>query len=309
LRLIIGEKVLLGPSTFAELDYAPLKCLIEAGCSVIENPFKRKLTKSELLNLLSGNVAGLIAGLETLDREVMEKTNLRVISRCGSGMANVDLEAARELGIKVFSTPNGPTSAVAELTIGALLSLLRMIPLMDQRLHEGNWNKMIGTQLEGKTVVIIGFGRIGRRFAELLNPFKTNILVVDPCLDESTEDFPLVTLEEALPKADIVALHASNESRILGEKQFDLVKHGAFLLNAARGELIDEDALVKSLEKGAIRGAWIDTFSREPYFGQLAKFEQVILTPHIGSYTFECRSSMEMESVENLLNGFRKREG
>ena len=309
MKLLIDEKVLLGPSTFAELDHAPLERLIEAGCSVIENPFKRKLTKSELLNLLSDNVTGLIAGLEPLDREVMEKTNLGVISRCGSGMANVDLDAARELGIKVFSVPYGPTSAVAELTIGALLSLLRMIPLMDRCMREGKWNKRIGTQLEGKTIVIIGFGRIGSRLAEFLFPFKTEILIVDPLLKSSKEKCRVLTLDEALPQADIITLHASDEPRILGRKEFSLIKPGAFLLNAARGGLIDEDALVKSLEGGIIRGAWIDTFSQEPYSGPLAQFEQVILTPHIGSYTFECRRSMEMESVENLLSGFRNSEG
>ena len=305
MRSLKKEKVLLGPSTFAALDHAPLERLIETGCMVIENPYKRKLTKSELLVLLFDDVTGLIAGLEPIDREVLEKSNLKVISRCGSGMSNVDIEAAKELGIKVFSTPYGPTSAVAELTLGALLSLRRMIPQMDRDLHEGRWNKKIGTQLEGKTVVIIGFGRIGRRVAEILAPFKTRILIVDPFLRDYKEQFSVLTLEEALPQADIVTLHSSGESIIIGENEFNLMKSGAFLLNAARGDLIDEDALVKSLEKGKIQGAWIDTFSREPYSGPLTKYEQVILTPHIGSYSIECRRSMEMESVQNLISGFK----
>lgn len=298
------HKVLIGPSTFAALDSAPMDMLIEAGFEVVNNPFGRKLTKEELIELLPG-IAGLIAGLEPLNREVLEKSNLKVISRCGSGMSNVDIDAARELGIKVFLTPYGPTSAVAELTLGALLSLLRMIPQMDRDLREGRWNKKIGTQLEGKAVVIIGFGRIGRRVAELLAPFKTRTLVVDPFLRDFTENLPVLTLEEALPQADIVTLHSSGESIIIGENEFNLMKSGAFLLNAARGDLIDEDALVKSLEEGKIQGAWIDTFSQEPYSGTLTKYEQVILTPHIGSYSIECRRSMEMESVQNLINGFK----
>ena len=298
------HKVLIGPSTFAALDSAPMDMLIEAGFEVANNPFGRKLTKEELIEFLPG-IAGLIAGLESLDSEVLEKSNLKVISRCGSGMSNIDIDAARELGIKVFLTPYGPTSAVAELTLGALLSLLRMIPQMDRDLHEGRWNKKIGTQLEGKTIVIIGFGRIGRRVAELLAPFKTRILVVDPFLRDFTENLPVLTLEEALTQADIVTLHSSGESIIIGENEFNLMKSGAFLLNAARGDLIDEDALVKSLEEGKIQGAWIDTFSQEPYSGPLTKYEQVILTPHIGSYSIECRRSMEMESVQNLINGFK----
>ncbi len=298
------RKVFIGPSTFAALDSAPMDLLIKAGFEVVNNPFGRKLTKKELVELLPG-IAGLIAGLEPLNLEVLEKSNLKVISRCGSGMSNVDIDAAKQLGIKVFSTPFGPTSAVAELTLGALLSLLRMIPQMDRDLHEGRWNKKIGTQIEGKTVVIIGFGRIGRRVAELLAPFKTRILVVDPFLQDFTENLPVLTLEEALPQADIVTLHSSGESIIIGENEFNLMKSGAFILNAARGDLIDEDALVKSLEEGKIQGAWIDTFSREPYSGPLTEFEQVILTPHIGSYSIECRRSMEMESVQNLINGFK----
>ena len=304
MKSLIDGKILLGPSTFGELDKAPLNRLTDAGWTIIENPYKRKLTKQELIELLPG-IAGLIAGLEPLDREVLGNSNLKVISRCGSGMSNVDIEAAKELGIKVFSTPYGPTSAVAELTLGALLSLLRMIPRMDKDLHEGRWNKQIGTQLEGKTIAIIGFGRIGRRVAELLVPFKTRILVIDPFLRDSKEQFPLLPLEEALPQADIVTLHVSGEDRIIGEKEFDIIKPGAFLLNAARGVVVDEDALVKSLEEGKIQGAWVDTFDQEPYSGPLTKFAQVILTPHIGSYTIECRRSMEIESVQNLLDGFK----
>lgn len=295
------HKTLIGPSSFAALNPAPMDMLIKAGFEVVNNPFGRKLTKQELIELLPG-VTGLIAGLEPLDREVMSKSKLKVISRCGSGLSNIDLEAAEELGIKVCSTPHGPTSAVAELTLGALLSLLRMIPLMDRDIHEGRWNKKIGTQLEGKTIVIIGFGRIGRRLAELLAPFKTRILVVDPFLQDFKEDLPVLTLEEALPQADIVTLHLSGETRIIAEKEFNLIKRGAFLLNAARGDLIDEDALIRSLQEGKIQGAWIDTFNQEPYSGPLTKFEQVILTPHIGSYTIECRRSMETEAVENLLS-------
>jgi len=304
MKILHGTKVLLGPSTFAELDYSPVERLVKAGFSVLENPFKRKLTKAELLDLLTEDVKGLIAGLEPLDHEVMRKSNLRVISRCGSGMSNVDIEAAKGFGIKVCSTPDGPTTAVAELTVGAMVSLLRMIPLMDHSLRQGSWNKMIGTQLSGKTVGIIGFGRIGRRVAELLSAFNTRILVVDPSLNDAHEEFPVLTLEDALPQVDIVTLHASGETTIITKEEFGLIKPGAFLLNAARGGLVDENALVEALEAGRIKGAWIDTFSLEPYVGPLSGFKQVILTPHVGSYTFECRRAMETESVENLINAY-----
>ena len=134
--------------------------------------------------------------------------------------------------------------------------------------------------------------------------FNTKILIVDPFLHNSKEEYPTLTLEEALPQADIVTLHSSGETMIIGEKEFNLIKSGAFLLNAARGDLIDEDSLIKSLEEGKILGAWIDTFNQEPYSGPLTKYDQVILTPHIGSYSIECRRSMEMEAVENMISAF-----
>ena len=173
-------KVLIGPSTFGEQDKTPLNCLRENGFEIIGNPYKRKLTEDEVIKLLSKNVAGLIAGLEPLNRKVLSKTGLKVISRCGSGVSNVDLEAAAEMGIKVYSTPQGPTTAVAELTVGVLLNLLRRVSFMDNQLHAGKWAKQTGYQLEGKIVAIIGFGRIGRKVAALLKAFGAKLIAVDP---------------------------------------------------------------------------------------------------------------------------------
>ena len=309
MKSLTGEKILIGPSSFASLDRTPLEILANCDCKVVDNPFKRKLTKVELLDLLSDGITGIIAGLEPLDREVLEKSNLKVISRCGSGLSNVDLESANEFGIKVCSTPDGPTSAVAELTLGAMFNLIRMISQMNMDLHEGKWTKKTGMQLEGKTVLIIGFGRIGRFVASLLAPFKTDILIVDPHIHSSDENISVWPLEKALPEADIITLHSSGNECILGEREFSLMKPGAYLLNAARGELIDEGALISALDTGQIAGAWIDTFNQEPYSGPLCKYSQVILTPHVGSYTRECRLRMETEAVDNLIKAFAELEG
>lgn len=298
----MSQKILLGPSSFAETDKAPLARLQEAGYEVVDNPYKRKLTKPELFDLLTPDVIGIIAGLEPLDREVMSRSSLKVVSRVGSGMSNVDQNAAEELGIAVRSTPNGPTEAVAELTLGALLSLLRMIPQMDQALHACKWNKRIGAQLEGKTVAIVGYGRIGRRVAELLSPFHIRLLVVDPYLKQSdVAEAELMALDEALPQADVISLHSSGEACLLGEREFRLMKQGAFLLNVARGGLVAEEPLIAALDDGRVVGAWFDTFGTEPYTGPLCGRENVVLTPHVGSYTLECRQGMENEAVDNLL--------
>jgi D-3-phosphoglycerate dehydrogenase / 2-oxoglutarate reductase len=295
-------KIIIGPSSFAETDKAPLKRLIEAGYGVVDNPYKRKLTKKELLDLFEDDVVGIIAGLETLDREVLEKSRIQAISRVGAGLSNVDVNAAYDLGIQVFNTPDAPTNAVAELTIGAMISLLRMITQMDQALHNGLWHKKIGVQLQGKTVAIIGFGRIGRRVAELLSPFGVKILVVDSYVDTiACAGYRKVSLQSALPEADIVTIHSSGHDCIIGEKEFALMKKGAYLLNAARGGVISEKFLVKAIEGGTIAGAWLDAFEEEPYEGLLCSYRNVILTPHVGSYTAECRSRMEGEAVENLI--------
>jgi len=296
------QKILITTSSFAALDKTPMERLVSSGYDILDNPFKRKLTKDELLKLLDPDVIGLIAGLELLDRQVLETSNLKVISRVGSGLSNVDLKAAEDLGIKICYTPYGPTNAVAELTLGAMLSLIRMMRQMDRDLHRGQWNKRIGFQLEGKTVVIIGFGKIGRKVADLLVPFKVNILAVDPFLENGSESYPLFTLEEALPKADIITIHSSGEQCILGDQEFCLMKKDVYLLNAARGGLISESSLMKALDDGRVAGAWLDTFDIEPYNGPLINYQQVILTPHISSYTIECRKKMETEAVDNLVN-------
>lgn len=296
-------KVLISPSTFAEIDKSPIIRLIDAGFEIVENPYKRKLTKEELLVLLS-DVSGLIAGLEVLDREVLGKSQLKVISRCGSGLSNIDLKAAKDLGIFVKSTPLAPVTAVAELTIGCLLTLLRHVPQMNEALHKRKWSKQIGRQLCSMNIAIVGFGNIGKRVGQLLFALGAKVFAVDPLYLNTIDFIHKVDFDEALRKADVITLHCSGENCILGEREFKLMKRGVYILNAARGSLIDEIALKQALDDNHVAGVWFDTFQNEPYSGILCEYNQVILTPHIGSYTLECRRDMEMESVENLINTF-----
>ena len=170
-------------------------------------------------------------------------------------------------------------------------------------MHSGKWQKAVGTGLIGTKVLLIGYGRIGRRVGELLRNCGAVVFVADPLLSDSqlSNGERLVSLDEGLSEASIVSLHASGKEVILGENEFCKMRAGAIILNAARGELVDEDALVKALETGKVRGAWFDVFRQEPYAGRLCKFEQVLLTPHISTYTRQCRLNMEMAAVKNLL--------
>ncbi|MEW5911544.1 MAG: phosphoglycerate dehydrogenase [Thermodesulfobacteriota bacterium] len=293
-------KVLLAPSSFGASNPAPLERLSQAGLELIDNPYKRKLTQEELLALLPG-VSGIIAGLEPLNRAVLSRSQLKVISRVGVGLSNVDLEAAAELGIIVRYTPDAPTIAVAELTVGCLLSLLRRVAEMDHALHQCCWNKCVGYQLAGRTVLLVGLGRIGRAVARLLGPFGVRLLGCDPAMKEAPAGIELVSLAQGLPQADVISLHASGTQNLLGPEQMALIKSGAFLLNPSRGELVDEAGLQAALDSGRLAGAWLDVFWREPYDGPLTKYDNVLLTPHVGSYSAECRLDMEMQAADNLL--------
>ena len=292
-------KILISPSSFASVNNLPMEQLQDQGFDIVNNPYGRKLTKDELLQLLPG-VTGTIAGLEPLTREVLAASDLKVISRCGIGMDSVDIDAAHDLGIKVFNTPDAPTLAVAELTVGMMLTIPRQVKAMDASLHQRKWDKRIGMQLQGKTLAIIGFGRIGRKLSELLKPFDMRLQIFDPYLQESGF---CSSLQEALSGADIVTLHASGNKVIFGSEEFKLMNPGVFVLNASRGTLIDENALVDALKNDIVAGAWLDTFPVEPYEGILCDFEQVIMTPHATSYSVQCRLAMETESVKNLLIG------
>jgi D-3-phosphoglycerate dehydrogenase len=279
--------------------------LIDAGVEIRPNVHRRKLSAPETIEQLRG-AQGLIAGLEPLNREVLSTAQgtLRAIARVGIGMSNVDLAAARELGIRVSNTPDGPTDAVAEMTLAALLSIARRLEESNGALHRRAWKKLIGFGLRGTRVLIVGFGRIGQRVAQLLMAFGADVMVTDPMLSRIPAGFEscrLVSMEDGLTSAEVVSIHASGETTILGETELALLPRGAVLLNAARGSVVDEAALARSLREGRLAGAWLDVFSQEPYSGELCDVPQALLTPHASTYTKQCRLSMEMQAVDNLL--------
>ncbi len=299
-----APKILIGPSSFGDASPAPVELMQSAGYEVIDNPFKRRLTKEELLDLLPG-ITGLIAGLEPLDRDVLSKCDLKALSRVGSGMSNVDQDAAKELGVAVSNTPDGPTLAVAELTVGSLFNLLRQTSAMDRAMRNGKWDKRMGRQMKDLTVSVVGFGRIGRKTGELLKALGVNVIAVDPFLTEAPEGFELKPLHEALAQSDAVSLHASGEDTLLGKDEFASMKEGIYLLNPARGGLIDYDSLFEGLDSGKVAGVWADAHPEEPYDGKLLQYDQALLTPHIGSYSLEGRIKMEMDAAQNLLDDLK----
>lgn len=294
-------RIAITTSSFARYSEAPLDLLREKGIDYVVNETGRTLTEDEAIAILQG-CAGVAAGTEPLDRRVLEACpDLRVISRCGTGMDNVDRDCAAERGIAVRNTPDGPTRAVAELTIGLMLNLLRQVPHQDRELRAGVWKKRMGNLLHGKRVGIVGLGRIGHAVARLLEPFGVEIAYADPYCDEPA--YSRLGLDALMDWADIVTLHCPKQEGgvLLDKGRLSLMRPGSYVINTARGGLVDTNALYGLLVAGHLGGAALDVFPKEPYDGPLREMDNVILTPHIGSYAREARILMEVETIRNLL--------
>lgn len=296
--------VIVTTSSFGRAGAEPLERLRASGLTVELNPHGRTLTADEARSLARGR-AGILAGTEPLTAEVLaDLPGLKVISRCGAGLDNVDLAAAAARGIKVFSTPEAPAPAVAELTLALALALLRHVPAHDRDLRQGVWEKRTGSLLAGQNIGVVGFGRVGRRVAGLFQAFGGRVAVYDPLVQ--TAEFPNPGLEELLAGSRLVTLHcpAPADGRpLLDAERLGLLPRGSRLINTARGRLVDETALHRLLAAGHLAGAALDVFSEEPYHGPLAELDNVILTPHVASLTRETRLAMELEAAENLLAG------
>ena len=291
----------IGPSSFAQEDDTPLRLLEQAGCEIVPNPYSRRLTQDEIVAHLEG-VQGLIAGLEPLNRTVLESApDLKALARVGIGMTNVDRKAADDLDIAVSNTPDGPVDAVAEMTLTALLAILRNLVSANDALHQGKWEKRIGRGLKNTNVLLVGYGRIGKRVGEILGGFGAQWKAFDPMTSDIPGDRVVADLDDGLAWADVLSLHASGDTCLLDEKAFGAMKEGMLLLNSARGELVDETALCQALDSGIVAGGWFDAFAQEPYSGPLTQYPQMLLTPHVSTYTRDCRLYMERTAVENLL--------
>lgn len=294
-----------------DIDNNPhIQNLLQKGMQAITNPHRRKLTEDEIIELLKEGATGLIAGIEPLTERVFQSArNLKVISRCGAGLDSVDLIAAKNRGITVLNTPEAPAQAVAELTMGLILTVLRQIGQIDQSVRKGEWPRTQGRLLAAQTIGIIGLGHIGRRVARLCQAFEATVIAHDPYASQVPDGVVLLSLEQLLATADIITLHlpyGPDTHHLLNAKAFAAMKPEAIVINAARGGLVDEHALLAALQAGKVSAAALDVFEQEPYHGPLIESGNVILTSHIGSLARESRQRMEIEAAENLLQGLIK---
>jgi len=306
-----GVDILVTLSTFSVDSDEPLRLLKESGFTFRTNPYGRQMKSEEVVEL-GRNCRGVVASVERYTAETLSQMpNLRCISRSGVGLDNIDLEEAKRRGIAVLNTPNEPTAAVAEFTLGMILGLLRQLPKMDSLMHRRKWERVTGHLLVGKTVGIVGLGRIGRKVAELVQAFGTVVIGVEPFPDMDwvrTNEVEIVDLATLLRRADIVSLHASGTPEhplYLGAAEFAQMKRGAWVVNMARGNMVDDIALNEALTSGHLSGAGLDVFPEEPYRGPLCDNERVILSPHQATLTVETRVAMETRAVQNVVQFLR----
>jgi D-3-phosphoglycerate dehydrogenase / 2-oxoglutarate reductase len=298
----VRMKVFISTSSFGRDDPAPLELLKQKKMEYTLNPYGRRLSEEEIRKILAtGGYDGLLAGIEPLTKAVLSAAkSLKVISRVGVGLDNVDLAAAKKLKIKVFNTPGVLTDAVAELTLGLILAALRKIAWSDRKIRVGVWDKKMGGLLKNRTVGLVGFGNIGQRVAQLVRAFGAQVVFSDVCRIKAT-GARQVNFAELLRISDIISLHSSAAKCLIGQKEIDAMNPGVILVNTARGVLIDEQSLAHGLSSGKVSCAALDVFTAEPYSGKLLELDNVILTPHIGSYAREARIEMEKIAVRNLF--------
>ncbi len=302
-------KVLITTVPFGSISRLPLEMLDNSGIKYLINPLNKKLTEDQLAEMVT-DFDVIIAGTEPITEKVIKRaSHLKLISRVGIGLDNVDLNAALNRGIKVSYTPNAPSKAVVELTLCHMLTLLRSVHLSNSQMHNGKWNRFLGKRIENVTLGIIGLGRIGTQLIKILKGFgETRILVNDleykSVLDQ---EFNLEwrNKEEIYKEADIVSLHlplTHLTKNMIRKENLLTMKSNAMIINTSRGGIINEYDLYDVMNSGHLSGAAIDVFEKEPYNGPLKEIERCLLTAHMGSMSEDCRKNMEVESTKEAIS-------
>lgn len=293
-----------------------VKKIVESGIEVIRWKEEKAPPKKWILDNVI-NVDGILCTLNTkIDKEVISAAkNLKVISTYSVGFDHIDVKEAKSRGIRVGYTPEVLTETTADLIFGLILAVARRIVEGDKLIREGKWmipwqsDFLLGYDVYGKILGIIGMGRIGKAVYRRAKGFNMRVVYTSRTKKDDI-DAEFVSFEELLKQSDFVVITVDlNEStyHMINESTLRLMKKTAFLINASRGKVVDEKALVKALEEKWIAGAALDVFEEEPINKDhpLLRFSNVVLTPHIGSATFETRHKMAEIAVENLLRGLR----
>ncbi len=284
----------------------------------IQVDVKLGLTSAELKQVIKNYDAVIVRSGTQLTRDILRAAKkLKVIGRAGVGVDNVDLEEATRLGILVMNTPEGNTVSTAEHTLSMILSMARKIPQAHASLRRNEWKRkaFLGMELAGKTLGIIGFGRIGREVAKRAAAFGMAILVYDPFISKEQAkrlDVSGASLKAVLKRSDIITLHlplTKDTHHLLNEAAFKQMKRGVRIVNCARGGIVDERALCEAIQSGIVKGAALDVFEHEPPNGNpLLTFEEVVAVPHLGANTEEAQENVSLAVAEQVLDALRNKE-
>ena len=302
------QRVLITTRTFQKMEGEHWDALHEAGLETVTSGLDQALNEQQLIERLPG-IAALICGMDEVTAKALEAADaLRVISMNGVGLDRIDVAEATRRGIAVTRTPGSNADSVADLALALMLAQARRLPRHDRTLREGDWSRQRGRELRGQRLGLVGLGAIGKKVAQRALAFGMSVQAYDPYVDAAfcrEHGIEIVGWETCLHSSDVLSLHlpvtGETENLIDGEA-LAAMKPGAVLINTARGELVDEAALVLALESGHLGGAGLDAFSPEPPApGPLFEMEQVVLTPHLGGNTREAALRTALRSAQNAV--------
>lgn len=303
-----AHRVLVTPRSLTSEPRAARDLLSTHGLDAVFSAGGTQPSEQTLAHLLPGCV-GWIAGVEPIGQSVLRHaTDLRVISRYGSGLSNVDLSAAQARGICVVAAAGANAQGVAELAVALTLDGIRSVSVSAQALREGRWERHQSREIHGLTVVIVGFGAVGQRYAKAMAALGATITAVDPFA--ATPDIALVRdLAQVINSADVISLHCpppSGGKHVIGRDELAQTRPGVIIVNTARAELVDDDAMLEGLNSGQVGMYAVDAFRTEPPEpSDLLQHPRVIATPHIGGFTVEATDRTLRASVDNLVKALR----
>lgn len=300
------EKIYITPRSITQNGHPALKRLEQAGYKLILASPGKQPTEEEQLKIIPDCIAYL-AGIEKISAKVLEVAKkLKVISRNGVGVENIDLEVAKSFGIEVKVAMGANSQGVAELTIGLMLSLIRSIPNSNESLKNGEWIRFMGTEVSGKTLGVIGCGNIGKNVVEMSLGLKMKVLGYDLYPDKNfrpSKNFKYTSFNELLRNSDIISLHCPpSDQPLINKDTLKIMKDGVFIINTARATLVDKVELIQALDNGKVNGYATDVYEVEPpELDPLINHEKTITTPHIGGYTRESIDKAVETAVDNIL--------
>jgi len=312
------NKILITPKSFPVTMKEPIELIQAAGLEPIYNHSGRTLTEAEIIELSKQDVVGIIVGVDPISAHVLDSLpQLKAVSKYGMGTDNIDCKRAEELDIEVRVAAGTNNVSVAELAIGLIFAAARKIPTTVAEVKNGSWKRVMGNEITGKTLGIIGAGQIGREVALRARGLCMNVIVYDPYLQDASffqeRDIEISTsLEELLGVSDFVSLHVPatpTTTHIINKTTLGYCKPSCYLINTSRGELVDEEALYDALINNKLAGAAQDVFSIEPPSPnhKLVELDSFILTSHTGAYTQEAVERMALRATENLLSMLKEK--